>query len=70
VEVADRLYRLDRPAPPPKPTFPDEIGPLSNGEGRLPLDASPAEMRRGSLVQMKDLTDRLKRFEQWKREQQ
>jgi hypothetical protein len=68
-KIAEAEHRLDKTPKPDPPKFPDEPGNISTGEERLPLDASPAEMRRASLQQVKDLTDRLKRYEVWKQEQ-
>ena len=63
---------LDRVPPPPKPTFPDDdlSQPLPDGSMPLPLDATEYEQRKGTLPQVRNLVDRLRRFEAWMREQQ
>jgi hypothetical protein len=63
--------QLDRVPPPPKPQFPDDdlTIRLVDGELPLPIDAPVFIQRKASIAQMKNLVDRLKRFEVWKREQ-
>jgi hypothetical protein len=56
-----------QPAPPPKPQY-DEgpLKPLADGSWPLLLDASEWEMRSASKEQMKDLLERLRKYEAWK----
>jgi hypothetical protein len=60
---------VQKPAPPPKPVY-DE-GPLktlSDGSWQLPLSAPEWQMRSASKEQMKDLLERLRKFEAWRKE--
>jgi hypothetical protein len=72
VKIADAEHRLDKSAPPPPPappTFPDDpMKPLVDGTMPLPLDATEYEQRKGTLPQVRNLVDRLRRFEAWQRE--
>jgi hypothetical protein len=71
VKLVDAEQHLDRTPPPPKPQFPDDpMKPLVDGTMPLPLDATEYEQRKGTLPQVRNLVDRLRRFEAWQREQQ
>jgi hypothetical protein len=73
VKIGDAEHRLGKNAPPPPPappTFPDPMVPLVDGTMPLPLDATEYEQRKGTLPQVRNLVDRLRRFEAWQREQQ
>jgi hypothetical protein len=58
-----------QPVPPPRPVY-DEgpLKPLADNSWPLPLDANEWQMRSASKEQMKDLLERLRKFEAWRKE--
>jgi hypothetical protein len=72
VAVIDRIKSqldMQKPTPPPNPVYDESpLKTLSDGSWQLPLHASEWEMRSASKEQMRDLVERLRKFEAWRKE--